>query len=78
MVLEELRDVAYAAKPEKRTTKQSRARNVNSRDPDIKIETETTFEYDGNASFDDKLGENDKEVDVFVSPSNVRVVYSPM
>ena len=72
MVLEELRDVAYAAKPEKRKIKQSVARNVS----DIKIETENSFEDNGNASFDEKRGENDKEVDEFISQTSVRVGYS--
>ena len=75
VVLEELRDVAYAAKPEKRKTKHSVARNVSSKDQDIEIKTENSFEDNGNASFDEKRGENDKEVDEFISQTSVRVGY---
>ena len=78
VVLEELRDVAYAAKPEKRKTKQSKARSVSSKDSDIKIKTENSFEDGDCASFDEKLGENGKEVDASINQTIVTVCYSQM
>ena len=76
MVLEELRDVAYAAKPEKRKTKQSAARNVSSRDPDVEIKTENSYEDNDNAPFDETHRESDKEVDESISQTNFTVGYS--
>ena len=78
MVLEELRDVAYAAKPEKRKIKQSKAKSVNAKDSDINIKTENSFEDGDNASFEEKHGENDKEVDGSINQTNAAVCYSQM
>ena len=39
---------------------------------DIEIKTENSFEDDGNASFDEKRGENDKEVDEFIRQTSVQ------
>ena len=74
--MEELRDVAYAAKPEKRKTKQSAARNVSSSDPDVEIKTENSYEDNDNAPFDEKRRENDKDVDESINQTNFMVSYS--